>query len=471
MTELSSIVALVVLSADGMVRYHTDEAARMMRGPGVRLVGQPLSAVFGAEDALSVREYVGVLAHAVSERSVFLEARCVLSDGEERWLGLSGVNLLGDPDVEGIVLNLSDRTEYRRNVDLATTDPLTGIGNRRAIERRLDRAEGAVVILADLDNFKGANDTFGHQIGDEVVVAVARRLQNVFGPIAMVGRVGGDEFAIVLPESAADRAWRLAEEALVAIGAPIGQHKFHVTASMGIAHAKVGEDAHAVMRRVDEAMYLAKQTGRARICAARGEELEWEQRRAANPSALEAALRREAQLKSELARQGDHQRRDDRTGLLNAEAYEADIAGIDVLARQAGNGYALALCDIDYFKLYNTQYGYTQANHILRSVADALQSACRPEDLVYRWGGEELIVVLRDTDLRDAAALAERLRAAVQALEIAHENRPEPHTVTISVGVAALDTERHADAQDLFDEAERHLKDAKDAGRNRVSHA
>ena len=161
-------------------------------------------------------------------------------------------------------------------------------------------------------------------------------------------------------------------------------------------------------------------------------------------------------------------RTDARTGLLNAAAFETDIAAIDGRARCDGATYAIALCDIDHFGPYNNRYLYHNGNIVLRRVAEALSAACRPGDVVYRYGGEELAVVLPDTELRDAAALAERLRRAVQELGIPHENRPPPHLVTITAGVAALDVERHRTPEDLVVAANRRLRVAKDGGRNRV---
>jgi diguanylate cyclase (GGDEF)-like protein len=380
------------------------------------------------------------------------------------------VNLLAVPEVGGIVLNLSDRTESRRALEQLMVDPLTGLGNRRAVEHRLDSPDRVIAMLIDLDNFKAVNDTYGHSVGDEILVSVSRRLQHAFGVEALVCRIGGDEFLVILPESELDRAWSRAETALVSVRAPIGESAIRVTASIGIAYSKPGE-GRSVLARADIAMYQAKAAGKEKILAAHDEAHEWELRRRAAPGALENAMGQVAKLKAQLARLEDQNRINQRTGLLSAEAYEADIVGIDIVARQESRRYAIALCDIDYFGRFNNLYGYTNGDDVLRSTAEAMKAACWPGDLVYRYGGEELLVVLPDTQLHDAAALGERLRRSVEALQIVHTNRPEPHHVTISVGVAALDTEHHEDHQGVFDAANRCLRIAKDDGRNRVDPA
>jgi diguanylate cyclase (GGDEF)-like protein len=111
----------------------------------------------------------------------------------------------------------------------------------------------------------------------------------------------------------------------------------------------------------------------------------------------------------------------ERAALEKAEASEA---------RREGRPYAIALCDVDHFGRYNNRYLYHNGNRVLRELADAMSAVCRPLDVVFRYGGEELAVVLPDTELCDAATLAERLRCAVEELQIPHDNRPPPHHVT-----------------------------------------
>ena len=133
---------------------------------------------------------------------------------------------------------------------------------------------------------------------------------------------------------------------------------------------------------------------------------------------------------------------DKRTGLLNAAAFEHDLLAIDGIAEARGEPYAVVLCDIDFFHGYNERYLFQPANETLRRVADALTSGCRAADVVYRYGGEEMIVLLPRTESADAFELGERLRARVAELNIPHENRPDPKIVTVSVGISAPLTRR-----------------------------
>lgn len=153
------------------------------------------------------------------------------------------------------------------------TDPLSRLLNRRGFEERaarlLDRCGKAglpvSLILADLDYFKSVNDVHGHQAGDRVIADFARRLQAAAGNRALAARLGGEEFAILLPvaDLAAARlcaeAIRTGFAAADVDGLPSGKR---VTASFGIAARSSGESLEPLMRRADDALYKAKRSGR-----------------------------------------------------------------------------------------------------------------------------------------------------------------------------------------------------------------
>ncbi|GAB1691415.1 putative bifunctional diguanylate cyclase/phosphodiesterase [Krasilnikovia sp. M28-CT-15] len=151
--------------------------------------------------------------------------------------------------------------------DLAMRDDLTGLANRRRFEEAL-RAEFATgspqVVLFDLDGFKDVNDRFGHAVGDELLTIVAGRITAALRPDAMVARMGGDEFAVLIP-NASDRAGNAVVRRLAAtFHAPVhaGQHDLLVGASIGIAGAEGAEAPMEVLRRADVAMYEAKGAGK-----------------------------------------------------------------------------------------------------------------------------------------------------------------------------------------------------------------
>ncbi len=131
--------------------------------------------------------------------------------------------------------------------------------------------------------------------------------------------------------------------------------------------------------------------------------------------------------------------------------------------------FSVILTDIDFFKAYNDTYGHEAGDEILKRIAGTLAATVnRPADLVARYGGEEFVVVLPGTDAAGAGTLAERLRAAVEALAIPHTASRAAAHVTISAGVATAVPERGAAAAALVAAADQALYQAKHDGRNRV---
>jgi two-component system, cell cycle response regulator len=178
-----------------------------------------------------------------------------------------------------------------------------------------------------------------------------------------------------------------------------------------------------------------------------------------------------ADQRSELARLNaglfEDSRRDGLTGVGNRRSQDEDL---EVLAQQAGRygrEFSVGLFDIDRFKAFNDSAGHQAGDDVLRQVAGELSRQRRTGDAVYRYGGEELLVVFAGQDAETAGAGAERMRAAVEALAVTHPAL-EPHSVvTVSVGAACFDVERDTVAA-LLDRADAALYEAKARGRNRV---
>jgi len=161
------------------------------------------------------------------------------------------------------------RLEY-----LIDHDFLTGLYNRRRFEQELAREAGRVaryeakgaVLMIDLDNFKDVNDAFGHKAGDDLLKGVAGALRHRIRQTDVLARVGGDEFAVLLPEADADEAQKVADSIIKTLGkqvAVLGEQSIHATASVGVALFD-GLSATAVLAFADQAMYEAKQAGRNR---------------------------------------------------------------------------------------------------------------------------------------------------------------------------------------------------------------
>ena len=163
----------------------------------------------------------------------------------------------------------------------ALTDPLCGIKNRRGFERGAlamshpdEMLAGAALLIADVDHFKQINDTYGHLLGDQVLRRIAETIRSNVKGCDVAARIGGEEFAILLPQTSEPVAVALAERIRTAVGAGRlrsrnGQEvSGPITLSIGVAVAALGEDLEALIERADAALYSAKRGGRNRVCTA-----------------------------------------------------------------------------------------------------------------------------------------------------------------------------------------------------------
>jgi len=168
-------------------------------------------------------------------------------------------------------------------IEMATTDPLTGVLNRRAFsdqaQREVSRAfryhRSLTVILLDIDHFKQINDTYGHLYGDKVLVRTAELINTCLRSIDSHSRHGGEEFLVLLPETTEDEALLLAERLRVTLESASLETEngsIHITASFGVASWESGEhNLQSAINRADKALYKAKHTGRNRVVVYRPE--------------------------------------------------------------------------------------------------------------------------------------------------------------------------------------------------------
>jgi two-component system, cell cycle response regulator len=154
------------------------------------------------------------------------------------------------------------------------TDPLTGVGNRRYLEQALvaeiSRASRTgtrlCAIMADLDHFKGVNDTYGHAAGDRVLAAFGDLLRRHTRVIDIAARFGGEEFIVLLPNTDLENAISIANRIRESLAAcPIESLPDPVTASFGVAEMAPDESGSGLLRRADAALYEAKHSGRNRV--------------------------------------------------------------------------------------------------------------------------------------------------------------------------------------------------------------
>jgi diguanylate cyclase (GGDEF)-like protein len=162
-------------------------------------------------------------------------------------------------------------------------------------------------------------------------------------------------------------------------------------------------------------------------------------------------------------------RTDALTRVGNRLRLHEDLGRLEGQAARYGHTYAVAMCDLDHFKAYNDALGHLAGDVALRSVAEVVARECRTSDAVYRYGGEELAVIMTEQTLQSAGTALERIRRAVHSAAIAHPTSPTAPVVTISVGVAERRAGDASDGRDILNRADTALYRAKTNGRNLVT--
>jgi diguanylate cyclase (GGDEF)-like protein len=159
----------------------------------------------------------------------------------------------------------------RRLREMAETDPLTGVANRRHFMQRIVTLRGpAALLLLDIDHFKAINDEFGHEAGDRVLIEFAGLVQDILRERDLLARLGGEEFAIILENAHIKDAWSIAERVRTRVEqhvVSLSERAARVTVSVGVATVPLGAakiDAAALLRQADAALYVAKNEGRNR---------------------------------------------------------------------------------------------------------------------------------------------------------------------------------------------------------------
>jgi diguanylate cyclase (GGDEF)-like protein/PAS domain S-box-containing protein len=212
-----------------------------------------------------------------------LQIERINANGERRIFSVSGEPVFG-PDgsfkgFRGVGSDITERKRMERELrELATTDSLTGLANRRQfllrVEHELARLQRSdhqptAVLMIDLDHFKRVNDRYGHAVGDEVLRHYALLLEEAMRTVDLAGRMGGEEFAILLPGADASAGCAFAERLRVRTAASPLIHDgqvIAVTASFGVAAMKASDmSASDVLKRADAALYRAKQGGRNQV--------------------------------------------------------------------------------------------------------------------------------------------------------------------------------------------------------------
>jgi diguanylate cyclase (GGDEF)-like protein len=159
--------------------------------------------------------------------------------------------------------------------ELATTDSMTGLKNRREFMcladtewlRSIRYQRNLSLVILDIDDFKAINDQHGHQIGDKVIITIGQLCNHAKRTSDIAGRIGGEEFAVLLPETTAADAYQFAQRLrLLIAGEAIEDGRVMATVSIGVSNAASVSSVAELMKQADQALYQAKRTGRNRVC-------------------------------------------------------------------------------------------------------------------------------------------------------------------------------------------------------------
>ncbi|MDO9379753.1 MAG: EAL domain-containing protein [Nocardioidaceae bacterium] len=251
---------LLICSPEGIVEYTSQSVGETLGLGAAETVGRPVGALLDldqrrfaelARQVLSSDEEVVVDTRADSERGdLLLEARVSAQAGK----------------VLFTIRDLTDRDRLREQLSyVASHDLATDLLNRRGINQTLAgalrlRSGRPAVLFMDLDGFKRVNDAAGHDVGDRLLKAVAERLRGAIPAHCVLGRYGGDEFVVIVPDRDQTDPRELAEAIVAAVKEPYiwASHQFVLGASVGIALAEVDSQADSIVRFADMAMYVAK---------------------------------------------------------------------------------------------------------------------------------------------------------------------------------------------------------------------
>jgi diguanylate cyclase (GGDEF)-like protein len=185
------------------------------------------------------------------------------------------------------------------------------------------------------------------------------------------------------------------------------------------------------------------------------------------------AAQRVTALHAELDRHRDElahlARHDPLTGLGNRRSLQEDLEVLHARSQRYGRRFAVAMCDIDRFKAYNDAHGHQAGDEALRAVAATIAQELRGGDSVYRYGGEEFLLVLPEQIADTALVAVERVRSAVQRLAIPQPAAGPGAMLTLSAGIAAFDPDEAPTAEELLQRADAALYRAKAAGRNQLA--
>jgi diguanylate cyclase len=320
----------------------------------------------------------------------------------------------------------------------ARTDALTTLANRRAFDDELARrfsewqrkATTFSLLILDLDHFKSLNDTYGHQVGDQVLRAIGKKLHSTCRGMDLPCRYGGEEFAIVMPSTQARDAMLFAERLRKAIeGSPIEVEgaQFRVTCSVGVAQVVRSDDIVRTLKRADEALYQSKAAGRNCVhlhdgqrCLASGEP-------AKEPSAKPTPKTPESPVTHAL------------DSLSNRTRFVDDLRRRIAESHRTGQSLGVLTLRVGSYGDIKRNLGSTAVSSTLEVVVRTLLQTVRESDLVARLADHTFAVMMPGNSFEEASATAQRLLSGLDgctlpALGESHDLQPLVGLATIEPG-------------------------------------
>lgn len=263
----------------GSITYVSSSVAQVLGKQTETMIGRPFIELFELQD--ENRDGERTLNFHLSARSAFTELAVRAQSEDERWWSINGRPIFDSfHNFCGFRGSGIDLTEKRKSVENATRlarfDSLTGLANRfqmsesleKILRNPLEMHRECSVLLLDLDRFKHVNDTLGHPTGDVLLKKVAQRLERTVGGAGMVGRLGGDEFKVIVPgRPERGKLADLAKDIIGSLSQPytIDGNRVIIGASVGIAISPAdGVTSESLIRNADLALYAAKDAGRGR---------------------------------------------------------------------------------------------------------------------------------------------------------------------------------------------------------------
>ncbi len=274
----------LLLDLDGRIRSWTPAMQQLTGFAEALVIGQPYSTLF-APDAMTADRMSDRLDEVNQTGLSFAEGRMRRADGSGFWGHSVLMRAEASPGGDGYMLLVRDISDHRETIDsllkAATSDQLTGVSNRRALyeaaeiefSRHARKPRAISLMMLDIDHFKQVNDTCGHPFGDQVIRNLATVLLKSVRTIDIVARIGGEEFAVLLPSTDMAMAMHIAERIRGNVAqqrVSFGQHTLDYRVSIGVASV-TGDTRNIdeLLMAADSALYDAKRGGRDRVCTAR----------------------------------------------------------------------------------------------------------------------------------------------------------------------------------------------------------